>query len=281
MLGRLEFAALALAADGAHNREAVERACEQLALPVLELHADLEPGLFHDPRIALRLPVGLATRARKRQLPVRLSAAPAPWFAALPHDVTRRHLAVISAGQLHRGEVPLQEVRLVKLANSKYRDFTATATADGARASAAVRAAGLPDSSELLVADGYLACDSEYRTFTVGRRVVAFSPYLVEGESWSRQLTSHRASFHEEAAAFVTSVLQQLPESDVPPSCVLDVARLPDGTFALLEVNTSWGAGLYGCDPRGVLQSILAANSGTTDRWQWRPDPGLQELVPP
>jgi hypothetical protein len=273
------FYAVALAADGDHNREAVKRACEAAQLRVLELGADLDPAPFEDPRVALRLPVGLATRARKRQLPVRLAAAPARWFAGLPAAVTGRRLAVLTVGQLQKGEVPLAQIRLVKLASAKYRNFAATPTVDARQAAEAVRAAGLPPSSELLVADDYLDCHSEYRTFTAHRQVLASSPYVVDGESWSPQLTWHKASFHEEAAQFVTDVLQQLHDDDVPPSCVLDVARLPDGRFVLLEVNTSWGAGLYGCEPSGVLQSILTANLPTSSRWLWRPDPGLLGLV--
>lgn len=274
------FDAVALAADGDHNREAVRQACEAAQLRVLDLSTDLDPAPFHDARVALRLPVGLATRARKRQLPVRLSAASAYWFAGLPEEFTGRRLAVLTVSQLLQGEVPLPQIRLVKLANGKYRNFAATSTRDAHQAAEAVRAAGLPASSELLVADDYLDCHSEYRTFTAGRQVLAHSPYLVEGESWSPQLTWHKASFHEEAAQFVRQVLRQLDDDDVPPSCVLDVARLPTGKFVLLEVNTSWGAGLYGCDPTGVLQSLLAANMPVSRRWQWQPDAGLLELVP-
>jgi len=276
----LQFHALALAADGRHNRGAIERACEELGLPVVELDGDLDARLVEDARTALRLPVGLATRACKQGLQVHLSAAPPSWFAALPPAITGRRLAVVTVAQLEQGDVPFAQIRLVKLANSKYRSFAATRVSDAGQALTAVRAAGLPDLSELLVADNYLECDSEYRTFTVDRKVVASSPYLVEGESWSPQLTLHRASFHDEAAAFVQDLLQQLPESEVAPSCVLDVARLPSGEYRLLEVNTSWGAGLYGCDPAGVLQSVLAANLSTDTRWRWRPDPGLLELVP-
>jgi len=141
-----------------------------------------------------------------------------------------------------------------------------------------VRRVGLPGSTRLLVADGWLDCASEYRTFCVGREVVGCSPYLVEGESWSPGLVGHRASFHAEACRWVEELLAGRAD-DVPPACVLDVARLEDGRFALLEVNTAWGAGLYGCDPTGVLQAVLAANRPVAPAWRWRPDPGLLQLA--
>ena len=39
----------------------------------------------------------------------------------------------------------------------------------------------------------------------------------------------------------------------------------------LLEVNTSWGSGLYGCDPQAALVSVLAANASADARWAWPP----------
>jgi len=58
---------------------------------------------------------------------------------------------------------------------------------------------------------------------------------------------------------------------DVPPACVLDIARLADGRFAVLETNTAWAAGLYGCDPDGVLQAVLAAQRPADPAWLFQP----------
>ena len=44
-----------------------------------------------------------------------------------------------------------------------------------------------------------------------------------------------------------------------PPACTLDVGRLSDGAWAVIEANPCWGAGLYGCDPKEVLLSIRDA----------------------
>ena len=153
--------------------------------------------------------------------------------------MTGRALAALTVADLLAGRTGVERVRMVKLASAKHRGFAATRVPNVAQAQALV--GGLPPATVLLVADDYLDCDSEYRTFTVGREVVASSPYLVEGESWSRELVQHRASFHVEATAFVADVLANLPDDLVPPACVLDVARLPSGEFRLLEANTAWG----------------------------------------
>lgn len=70
-------------------------------------------------------------------------------------------------------------------------------------------------------------------------------------------------------------MLSRLAGTDVPPACVLDIGRLTGGGLVVLEVNTPWGAGLYGCDPTGVLRAVLAANDPADSRWLWTPDPVL------
>ena len=264
--------ALALAADSEHNRDRIAQACERAGLEVLPL-----PDRGAPDDVAYRLPVGLATRLHLRGVALRLAACPPDWLPHQPPEVLGRALAAVTVDQLRAGEVPLDRVRLVKLATAKHRDVAARQVDGLAQAQRAV--AALPGATVLLVADDYLDCDSEYRAYTVGRDVVACSPYLVEGESWSRELVLHRASFHDDAARFVADLLAALSDGDVPPACVLDVARLPSGELRLLEVNTAWGAGLYGCDPDGVLRSVLAANGTSDPRWLWQPDPGIATLV--
>lgn len=105
----------------------------------------------------------------------------------------------------------------------------------------------------------------------MARQVVAASPYRIEDEGWSAELYLHRASWHDKAAQFAVDVLAGLPGNDVPPACVLDIARLEDGRFAVLETNTVWAAGLYGCDPDAVLHAVLAAQHPVEPKWLFRP----------
>lgn len=37
---------------------------------------------------------------------------------------------------------------------------------------------------------------------------------------------------------------------------VVDIGRMPDKGLAVIEANPSWGAGIYGCEPREVLYTI-------------------------
>ncbi|MDT0275482.1 ATP-grasp domain-containing protein [Blastococcus goldschmidtiae] len=266
---------LALYADSTHNAGRLREAAQQLGLTVLDLPRNpAELRLRPRPGLAWRAPLGLVAALIARGAPIRLTAAGPQWFASLPPELLGRRVAVVDAAAVAAGHVPFP-VRMVKLADAKASGFSATRTAGTAAAAAAVHEAALPPPARLLVADRWLDCDSEYRVFCIGRRAVACSPYVVEGEAWGPLLHRHRASFHDHAAAFAAELLSGLPDARVPPACVLDVARLADGRLVVLETNTTWGAGLYGCDPGQVLRAVLAANDSADDTWLWAPDPAL------
>jgi hypothetical protein len=269
------WTALALHADGAHNAGGLRAAAQQLDLTVLDLPRDpADVRLRPRPGLAWRAPLGLVAALVARGAPVRLTAAGPRWFASLPPEVLGRRVAVVDAAAIAAGQVPFP-ARMVKLADAKVAGFPATRTAGTAAAAAAVREAAFPPQARLLVADRWLDCDSEYRVFCIGRTAVACSPYVVEGETWSPLLHRSRASVHDRAAAFAAELLSGLPDAQVPPACVLDIARLPGGRLVVLETNTTWGAGLYGCDPVAVLRAVLAANEPADDAWLWTPDPVL------
>ena len=257
--------AIVLAVQQHDNEQQLLTAARHAGLQVLTLDPADPPT--PRPGLAWRLPVGMVVRLQHRGLDLRLAVAPPAWVAGLPVDVLGRTLRLVEVQDLLAGG-PQPDVRSVKAAQVKWRSFPARRVGREQDVRALVRDAGLPAGMLLLLGDGWLVCDSEYRAFTVGREVVACSPYLVEGEGWSPLLTRSRASFHDDAAVFAASVLRSLPEGEVPPACALDVARLPDGRFCLLEVNTVWGAGLYGCDPAQVLRSVLAAQDASP-RWRF------------
>jgi len=60
----------------------------------------------------------------------------------------------------------------------------------------------------------------------------------------------------DHAATFSERVVMAL---ELPRTCVVDVGMLADGTWALIELNSTWGAGLNGCDPSRVVDCIAAA----------------------
>ena len=100
----------------------------------------------------------------------------------------------------------------------------------------------------------------EVRCFIVGREVMTMSPYWREGELARSADDQWPFLPHEEtdARTFAESVLSDASVA-LPPACTLDVGRTHEGTWAVIEANPCWGAGLYGCDPAQVLETIRAA----------------------
>lgn len=97
----------------------------------------------------------------------------------------------------------------------------------------------------------------EVRCFVNRENVTTLSPYWREGELATDELGRWPFFGTEktEALAFANAVLGD-PQVELPPACTLDLGRLRDGTWLVVEANPCWGAGLYGCDPREVLEAI-------------------------
>ncbi len=46
---------------------------------------------------------------------------------------------------------------------------------------------------------------------------------------------------------------------ELADSFVLDVGLLRTGAWAVIEFNPTWASGIYGCDPFGVLECLVAS----------------------
>ncbi|MET3806470.1 hypothetical protein ABIB25_003485 [Nakamurella sp. UYEF19] len=280
-----EFTRLALYARSDDVRAGLRWAAERVGLTVVDLTADPSSvAAAVGPGTAVRAPGGLVSSAMAGSAvtadgAVITLAGPTPeWFASLGPAVTGRQWVLCTPTEAR--SMVQDSPTFVKLADGKHPGFPARRLRSAEVLDEAVAAVGGSPDVELLVTKEWLAIDSEYRIFTVTREVTAASPYRVQDEPWSPLLRTHRASFHDEAAEWAHQFLSGLDADSVPPAAVLDIARLDDGRFVLLEVNQTWGAGLYGCDPAGALRAVLAANSagapGPDGRWLWRPDRHLR-----
>ncbi|MCC6739503.1 MAG: ATP-grasp domain-containing protein, partial [Planctomycetia bacterium] len=59
--------------------------------------------------------------------------------------------------------------------------------------------------------------------------------------------------------AFASSILAD-PAVEVPRAAALDVGRIRGRGWAVVELNSAWAAGLYGCDPEAVLEVLRHAS---------------------
>ncbi len=117
----------------------------------------------------------------------------------------------------------------------------------------------LPDATPVLIAEPVL-WEVEYRCFVLDRQVLTSSVYLRLGELAQNPDGSWDASQAEmnEALDVANTVLQD-SAVPFPPAVVLDVGRIADRGWAVVEANAAWGSGIYGCDPAAVLRVIQRA----------------------
>ena len=100
---------------------------------------------------------------------------------------------------------------------------------------------GLEDDTEVIVSE-VIDISAEARCFVLDASVQAAACYEGDGDTTA-------------AAEFVTALVQSVA---VPKTLVVDVA-LVGGRWVVLEANATWGAGLNGCDPQGVVACLLEA----------------------
>ncbi|MFC5664517.1 ATP-grasp domain-containing protein [Kitasatospora misakiensis] len=174
----------------------------------------------------------------------RLGVAPlepsADWLAGLPGELLARQVECTTLAEARR----LRRPAFLKPAADKL--FAARIYPDGS---------GLPgpdaldDDSPVLISD-VVAFAREYRLFVLDGAVRAASRYAVDG----RLAVSPEVP--PDVLAFAADVLAT---GGLPSAVVVDVGRLVDGTWAVVEANPAWASGGYACDLEAVLDVVLRA----------------------
>jgi len=116
----------------------------------------------------------------------------------------------------------------------------------------------MPDDDPVLVSEPveWLA---EFRFFVRDRRVHAWSPYWLDGalarrdDEWVVEPEMAKAT-----RRLVDRMLAD-PRVDLPAALVIDAGVIKEIGPAIVEANEASGAGIYGCDPRDVLEVLRAA----------------------
>lgn len=117
--------------------------------------------------------------------------------------------------------------------------------------------------------------ECEFRCFVSNSSISAISPYLYDGE-----VIVNYDSFPEVAVAelvavreFAESVIHH-PDVETPPAFVLDVGIIRDRGWSVVECNECWASGIYACEPKLVLDSLLSGNAASdkvdNSAWNFR-----------
>lgn len=197
--------------------------------------------------------------------------APGPhWLSSAPWWALHRRIETVPLADLRSGAVRWTSPRFAKVAEAKPQNLPAgvRSTLSGFLVEAA--AAGLPDGSWIQLTTP-TSFDLEVRCFVLDGRVVAHSPYLVNGQTWHEGMSINRFDAAR-ALLFAGRVADAVPG---PRGYVLDVGRT-NGIWSVVEANPAWSSAFYGADIDGVVVTVLAANGADpTGEWDWRPDAWL------
>jgi hypothetical protein len=210
-------------------------------------------------------------------LGIALLQAPFDWLPGLPEHYRRRQVSFTNLATARQYPQPA----FIKPADDKC--FTARVYANGAELP---DTAVLPDETPVLISE-VVSWQVEYRCFVAERTVVTYSPYWRNGMLAQEEDGTWPAPPDERDAvlAFARTLLAD-PTVAVPPAFVLDVGLIADRGWAVVEANSAWGAGIYGCDPALVLQvlhrAVVPQDSLPVDDLRWaRTLPEVEMDVPP
>jgi hypothetical protein len=123
-------------------------------------------------------------------------------------------------------------------------EFPAKVYASGAE----LEAAPLPPDLPVLVSE-VVDFEVELRTFVLDRQVRAWSAYAAFEEA------AACAGDRREGLAFARRVAADRTV-DLPRAVVLDVGRVRERGWAVVEANPALASGIYGCDPAAVLEVL-------------------------
>jgi hypothetical protein len=199
----------------------------------------------------------LFNTAVAEQLGLTLIEPPEDFLVRLPRDYVGRDVRLLTAADARTFPGPV----FLKPPNQK--TFPAKVYASGA---------ALPEMPEdgLVLASEPVEWVAEFRFFIRDRQVRAWSPYWLYG---ALARTDDEWVVDHDQMGLTSSLVERLlddPCVDIPAALVLDAGVIRGVGPAIVEANTASGAGIYGCDPREVLEVLRAATVKTGEREDWR-----------
>ncbi len=195
----------------------------------------------------------LFNTAVAEQLGLTLIEPPEDFLVRLPREYVGRDVRLLTAAEARTLPGPV----FLKPPNQK--TFPAKVYASSA---------ALPEmpGEESVLASEPVEWVAEFRFFIRDRRVRAWSPYWLHGalarrdDEWLVDL-----GLMATTRGLVDRLLDD-PRVDLPAALVLDAGVIRDVGPAIVEANTASGAGIYGCDPREVLEVLRGATVQGVER---------------
>lgn len=117
----------------------------------------------------------------------------------------------------------------------------------------------LPAETPVLISEP-VKWEIEFRCFIINNKLSTISLYLRNGK------LTFDASEEElsEATLFINQVIDVI---ELPPGVVVDIGKIENRGWAVIEANPAWGSGIYECDPDKILPVLEACFSVVDLRW--------------
>lgn len=176
------------------------------------------------------------------QIGLKLIEPPDEWLPCLPDKYRKRQVSLMSL----RSARQLSEPAFIKPPNDK--SFPAKVY------KGAELPEGYDEDSPVLVAE-IVSWEKEFRCFVLEREPQTISIYLRNNEFQRQNDFVTGESEFQEAEAFIQTILSD-STVDIPNATVIDVGVISGRGWAVVELNSAWGAGIYGCDPEKVLEVL-------------------------
>ena len=204
----------------------------------------LDPFIYGEPLFAEVVAESLSIGLIEPQL---------DWLTTLPNDYTKRKVKFMTLSNLEQ----ITETSFIKPAKDKC--FAALVYQSGKEISKSF----LPSDTPILVSEP-VEWEIEFRCFINDRQIKTISSYWQNGKSTEQPDGSWlgTATEYQQAQDFCNRVLDD-SQVEVPDAVVIDVGKIVGKGWAVIEANSAFGSGLYGCDPYKAIEVIKKANVPT------------------
>ena len=202
--------------------------------------------------------------------------APDPaWLARLPPEFLGRRLRSGFLGDLRH---PWHRPLFVGPAHHESRAFAGRVHRDAdsllTHAAAAFPGHSPQELRELAtIVSEPVSFTQEFRCFVARGRVTAVTDTRTRHGGTETTWQAHSRGEGpdiKDARRFAQDVANAAGADQAPGYC-LDVGRLDDGHWAVIDARPAWSADPCHADPEGAVSAILASQQESPD-WSWRPD---------
>ncbi|MCI0702290.1 MAG: ATP-grasp domain-containing protein [Planctomycetia bacterium] len=218
-------------------------AAEGAGWPVLGCDRDSIPDV-PDPVVYVTTDIAVAAASK---LNLALLEPPFDLLTRVPTRFLRREVESATFGDLAR----LRERTFVKPADPLDKWFDAGVYSDVRD----IRTRGLSRPTAPVLLSEPVEWSVEFRYFVLEGKAVAGSPYIAYG----RTVWNGTDAAMPIAGLRLVEELCAAMKGELPPAFVVDVGRIDDRGWAVVEFNPVWSAGLLNADSRAVLPALQRA----------------------